>query len=115
MALLVAVTLGEATTPPADVASSIKTNLNGGNFDSAAIFGTGHTITGGTPAWCVVGAQHQVSAVSVGAGIRSDDDFRGTRVIRPTRELGITVLGPAGTNAAFGVGVEWHEVDRATG
>jgi len=112
LALLAAVTIGLQTTAPTDVSSSIKTNLNGGPFDSKAVFGTGHTITTGTPAWCVVAARDQVSAVSVGSGLRTGADFNGSRVVTPGRELAMSVLAPVGTTALFGMGVEWHEVKK---
>ena len=112
MSLICAVTLGDQTTPPTDVSNSIKTALDGGVFNSKAIFGTGHTITGGTPAWATVAARDQVSAVSVGSGLRTGGDFPGTRVIKPGRELAASVLAPVGTTALFGVGMEWHEVNR---
>ena len=112
MALLCAVTLGDQTTPPTDVALSIKSALDGGPFDSKAIIGVNHTITGGTPAWCVVAARDQAASISVGSGQRTGDDFPGTRVVRPGREIAATVLGPAGSTPLFAVAFEYHEVDR---
>ena len=112
LALLCAVTLGDQTTAPTDVALSIKTNLNGGVFNSKGIFGVNHTITGGTPAWDVVAARDNVAAVSIGSGLHTGADFPGTRVIQPGRELAITHLGGDGTTELYGVSVTWHEVQR---
>ena len=112
IALMVAVALGDQTTPPTDVALSIKSALDGGPFDSKAIIDVSHTITGGTPAWSVVASRDHVSAVSVGSGLRTEGDFPGSRVIKPGRELAATVLAANGTAELFAVGFEWHEVDR---
>jgi len=113
MGLIVAVSLGLQTTAPTNVANSVMSSLSGSPFDSKAIFGSAHTITPSTvPAWCVVATRHQVSAVAVGSGLSTTAQFRGSRVIRPGREIGINVLAPVGTDALFGAGVEWHEVDK---
>ena len=111
MALLVAVSLGDQTTLPADSAGVFKTALDGGPYDSKAIIQASHTMTGGTPALAVARTRDQVSAVSVGSGLRSGSDFPGTRVVKPGRECAIHVLAPLGTDAMFSGAFEWHEVD----
>jgi hypothetical protein len=112
ISLIVANAIGLQTTPPVDATNSIRSSLSGGPYDSKAIFGTAHTITGGTPAWCVVASRDQVAAIAVGAGLRSGDEFPGTRIVSPGRELAISTLTADGTTELFGAGVEWHEVDR---
>jgi len=113
MALLCAVSLGDQTTLPADSAGVFKTALDGGPYDSKAIIQSSHTMTGGTPAWSPVATRDQVSAVSVGSGLRSRGDFPGTRVVKPGRECAIHVLAPLGTDAMFTGAFEWHEVNSA--
>lgn len=105
--LLACVTLKRQAAGPADYASSIKTSLNGGPFNSKAIFDQATTITGGTPAWILVAARDQVAAVSVGAGLVAD--VKGMFKVPPGHGLGINVLSPVGTTALYGTGVTWAE------
>jgi len=112
VSLICACTIGLQTTAPTLASGAILTSLSGGPFDSKAVLGTAHTITGGTPAWCIVGARDQVAGVVVGSGIRSGEEFAGTRVIQPGRELALSTLAADGTTELFGAGFEWHEVDR---
>lgn len=113
LTMLGAMSLGLQTTAPTNVAGGILTSLSGGVYDSKAILGTAHTMTPvGVPAWCVLASRHQVAAVAVGAGLTTTAQFRGTRVIRPGREFGINILAPVGTDALFGAGFEWYEVDK---
>lgn len=107
MALLGTVSLQRQTTVPTDYASSIKTSLNGGPFDSKAIFDQAHTITGGTPAWQTLAARDQVSAISVGSGLVAVVD--GFMRVPPGHIAGFSVLAPVGTTALFGVSVIWAE------
>lgn len=107
MSLLGCVSLVRQTTVPTDYASSIKTSMCGGPFDSKAIFDQDQTITGGTPAWINLAARDQVSAVSVGSGVNARVD--GFMKVPPGHIAGFTVLAPAGTAALFGVSVVWAE------
>jgi hypothetical protein len=111
LALICANAIGLQTTAPTLASGAILTSLSGQAFDSKAILGTAHTITGGTPAWCVVGARDQVSAIAVGSGIRSGEEFAGSRVVMPGREIALSTLSADGTTELFGAGFEWHEVD----
>ena len=108
LALLGCVSLARQTTVPTDYASSIKSSLCGGAFDSKALFDQDHTITGGTPAWMTLAARSQVSAVEVGSGLVAPVD--GFMKVPPGHIAGFTVLAPVGTTALFGVSAIWAEL-----
>lgn len=108
MGLLGCVSLARQTTVPTDYASSIKSSLSGGPFDSRAIFDQDQTITGGTPAWQLLASRDQVSAVSVGSGLVAVVD--GMMRVQPGHIAGFSVIAPVGTSALFGVSVIWAEL-----
>ena len=106
MSILGCVSLARQTTVPTDYASSIKTSLCGGPFDSKAIFDATHTLTGGTPAWITLASRDQVSAVTLGGLTAQVDGFM---KVPPGHIAGFSVLAPVGTTALFGLDIVWAE------
>lgn len=108
MALLGTVAIAPVTgTKPTAYASSVTTSFTGSGSTNA-IFAQNVTMVG-TPAWAVLAARDQVSAVSVGSGLTAD--VKGMLLIPPQYVGAFTVIAPTGTSALFGVGVVWAEVD----
>lgn len=110
MSLLGAVATAAVTgTKPTSYASSAFSSLSGGAAGaSKGIFASAVTMVG-TPAWAVLAARDQVSAISVGSGLTAD--VRGMLLIPPQYVGALTVLAPAGTVALFGVGFVWAELE----
>jgi len=108
MSLLACVSLKRQAIGPTLASGAIITSLSGGPLDTKAIMDSATTITGGTPAWINVGSRSQPAAIEVGAGIVAQ--VKGAFMVKPGNGLGITVLGPVGTNSKFGVSVVWTEI-----
>jgi hypothetical protein len=63
----------------------------------------------GTPAWDVLAARDQVSAVSVGSGLQVD--LKGAFIVPPQFAFCLEVLAPPGTAALFAVGFRFASVN----
>ena len=99
MAMMGGVTIQEQLDDTmAAYASSVVKGANGQSGDANCRVVGGATILG-TPAYDVLESRDQVSAVSVGSGLRAD--LKGAFVVPPKFGFCLFILAPVGTTALF--------------
>lgn len=104
LALMMASALGPQTAVSADVASAIKTCLDGSKRVPDVYLTNNPTLIGGTPAWVTLQTTkvNTVATDSVGDGLEADVD--GMFIARPNGGMvALEVVGETGTSALYTV------------
>ncbi len=113
MSLIAAITLAAQTTKPTAYSGSFLTSQSGRANNSGALIANAHTITGGTPAWRVVGNIDQATVIAVGSGVHAKID--GSMIVPPQHGLAINTLAPLGSSSKVGYGAVFAVVDCPLG
>ena len=91
----------------AEYASSVIKQAGGGSQGSGCRIVSNPTILG-TPAYEIIAARDQVSAVSVGSGLVAD--LKGSILVPPRFGYALEVVAPVGTTALFTVSFKFAKV-----
>lgn len=107
MALILGMSATKPTAPTA-FTNSVNNPIVPGSQTAAGIFAGGVTIV--APTWSVHAAKSNISAISVGNGLKAN--LYGMYVVEPGHMLSGSVLGVVGAGSPrFGFGFIWAELD----